>query len=687
MRSKAVLKALILAPALIVVATTVSVAQQRPMTIDDLITTVRVSEPQLSPDGKTVMYVRTVTDAKTGQRNADIWSVPADGASAPRLLVGGEKSESSPRFLPDGKRIAFISSRSGTPQIYTANADGTDVKAVTKLAAGAQAPYVFSPDGSRLAFVSDVYPECASEACNKERAEEAEKNPVKVHRITRLLFRHWTEWRENVRHHIFVTDLATGETKDLTPGDFDSPTYFYESGALAFSPDGKEIAFASNREGNDAEAWTTNQDIFVVPVTGGELRRLTPGKGYDVQPVYSPDGRSIVVRSQRRAGFEADRWYLEVFDRATGQHRPVFETPDLSVGDFAFSADRKSIFFTAADRGVENLYRVTYPTGTPTIVAKGGSVASFEPGDGFVVFARSTMTSPVDVFRVELAGGTEKRLTNENESWLKNVAFSPAESKTVAGAEGAQVQYWLIKPTDFDASRKYPVVFLIHGGPQGAWEDSWSYRWNPQLWAAQGYVIAAPNPRGSTGFGQKFVDEISQDWGGKVMVDLDAVFNEVSRLPYADPQRMGIAGASYGGYAVNWIIGHTDRFKAAVSHDGVFNIESMALVTEELWFPEWDFGGAATSQAARANFDKWSPHRHAEKIKTPTLVITNELDYRVPVDQGIQLFTALRRNGVPSEMLIFPDEGHWVLKALNSRVWHEAVFAWLQKYLAPAPRS
>jgi dipeptidyl aminopeptidase/acylaminoacyl peptidase len=473
----------------------------------------------------------------------------------------------------------------------------------------------------------------------------------------------------------------------VTPGDFDSPPYFYEDGAIAFSPDGKEIAFASNREGNDVEAWTTNQDVFVVPVTGGEPKRLTSGKGYDVQPVYAPNGRSVVVRSQRRAGFEADRWYLEVYDRETGEHRPVFETPELSVGDFAFSADGRSILFTAAERGVENLYAVPYPTGTPTVIAKGGAISAFAPGEGVVVFARSAMNSPADVYSVDIASGAEKRLTSENESWVKTVAFSTPESKTVSGAGGAPVQYWLIKPPNFEPSRKYPVVFMIHGGPQGAWEDAWSYRWNPQLWAAQGYVIAAPNPRGSTGFGQKFVDEISQDWGGRVMTDLDAVFAEVARLPFADSQRMGIAGASYGGYAVNWIIGHTDRFKAAVSHDGVFNAESMALATEELWFPEWDFGGAATSEAARRNFEKWSPHQFAANIKTPTLVITNELDFRVPVDQGIQLFTALRRHGVPSEMLIFPDEGHWVLKAHNSRYWHEAVFGWLNKYLAPVPRS
>lgn len=670
----ALLIALIAAPA---------AAQQtgRAMAIDDLITAVRVSDPQVSPDGRTVVYVRMTTDPKDGRRNADIWMVPADGSSAPKSFIAGEKSENTPRFSPDGKRIAFISTRDGDPQIYIADADGTNPRVLTKLAAGAQPPLVWSGDGRRIAFVSDAYPECTDEACNKRMAEEAEKNPVKVHRVTRLLYRHWSEWRENVRHHILVADVETGTTRDVTPGDFDSPPYFYEDGAIAFSPDGEEIAFASNREGDDVEAWTTNQDIWIVPVTGGEAKRLATGKGYDVQPAFSPDARSIVVRSQRRAGFEADRWYLDVYDRATGERRTVFESPDLSVGDFAFAPDGRSIYFTAADGGAHNLYVVGYPTGTPKPIVKGGGVSQFGAAGGFVVYAKSTMAAPADVFRVSAGGGAEEQLTRENAGWLKEVALTPAESRTVGGAGGTPIQYWLIRPPNFDASKKYPVIFMIHGGPQGAWEDSWSYRWNPQLWAAQGWVVAAPNPRGSTGFGQKFLDEISQDWGGKVMTDIDAVVGEVSRMPYVDSQRMGIAGASYGGYAVNWIIGHTDRFKAAVSHDGVFNLESMALATEELWFPEWEFGGPVTSEAARKNFEKWSPHRFVNNVKTPALIITNELDYRVPVDQGIQMFTALRRNGVPSEMLIFPDEGHWVLKALNSRVWHEAVFGWLKKYL------
>src|SRR6266545_93220 len=672
----------------VVLWTMVHAAAGRSMTIGDLITAVRVSEPQLSPDGRVVAYVRTVTNADTGKRNADIWVVPSDGSAAPKLLIGGEPSELTPTHAPDGKRLAFISTRNGTPQVFIASAGGTDVKQLTKLAMGAQTPMVLSPDGTRVAFVSDVYPECTDEACNARRAEEAEKNPVKAHHIKRLLFRHWTDWREELRHHVFLTEIESGRTVDITPGDYDSPPFFNEDNGVSFSPDGKQIAFVSNREGGDAESWTTNHDVWVVPVTGGAARRVTTvNKAADMQPVWSPDGQKIVMRSQRRAGFESDRWYLDVVDVASGQRQTVFDSPDLSVESFKFAPDGRAILFTAQDHGVVNIYAVAYPSGTPRLVTKGGAIAAVEVGRDFAVIAKNTLTAPTDLFRVALTGGDIKQLTRENDSWLKDVSFSPTESLTVQGAAGAQVQYWLIKPPNFDATRKYPVVFLIHGGPQGAWEDAWSFRWNPELWAAQGWVVAAPNPRGSTGFGQKFVDEISQDWGGKVMVDINATVDAVAKLPYVDTQRMGIAGASYGGYAVNWIIGHTNRFKAAVSHDGVYNIESMMGSTEELWFPEWEMGGTTWSAAARENIAKWSPHRFAPQMKTPTLVITNELDYRVPVDQGIQLFTALRRQNVPSEMLIFPDEGHWVLKALNSKYWHEQVFGWMKRWLEATPAT
>ena len=660
-------------------------AAGRAMTIEDLLGAVRVSDPQLAPDGRSVAFVRTTTDLKTGGRNSDIWTVDASGSGEPRELIGGDKSESTPRFSGDGRRLAFISSRDGAPQVYVANTDGDEIRKITDLAMGVQPPLVISADGSRVAFVSDVYPGCADEDCNARKKEEADKNPVKARRLTRLFYRHWDEWRDAVRHHVFVADVESRRALDLTPGDVDSPPTQQEGSAIALSPDGRELAFVSNREGNDREAWTTNNDVFVVPVGGGEPRKITANPAADVQPVFSPDGRTIYVRAQRRPGFESDRWYIDAYDRTSGARRTVFEAPDISVGDFSLSQDGSSIWFTASREARDNLFTVPAAGGTPTQVARGGSIASASPGEGFVVFSRSSLTAPAELFRISADGRDTKPLTKLNASWLDEVSFAEPQSLKASGAGGTAIQYWLITPPGFDATKKYPVVFLIHGGPQGAWGDAWSSRWNPSLWAAQGWVIVAPNPRGSTGFGQKFVDEISGDWGGKVMTDLDAVFAAASKLPYADPSRMGIAGASYGGYAVNWIIAHTDRFRAAVSHDGVFNLESMSMATEELWFTEWEFGGRPWDAKARAQFAKWSPHLHAHNIKTPTLIITNELDFRVPVDQGMQMFTVLRRNGVPAEMIVFPDEGHWVLKANNSRYWHEAVFGWMNRHLNGEP--
>jgi dipeptidyl aminopeptidase/acylaminoacyl peptidase len=657
---------------------------KRAMEVADLITAVRVGNPQLSPDGAQVLFERTTTDPASGRRNADIWRVPADGSARPTLFIGGDKSDNTPRFFADG-RVAFISTRDGAAQVYMTDAAGGNARAMTKVPGGVQPPLVVSRDGRRIAYVTDVYPSCADIACNERLRDQAEKDPVKVRELKTLGYRHWDEWRLGIRHHVYVTDVETGETHDVTPGDYDAPQHFYEDNAIAFSPDGATLAFASNRVGRDKEMSSTNRDVWLVPAVGGPLRQLTTNPAADEQPVFSPDGKFLAVRAQRRAGFESDRWYIDIYDLATGVRRTLFENVDMSADDIAFAPDGRSVYFAAADRGTHNVYVASLSGGAPSLVARGGAVAAFVPGPGFVIFAKSTLTSPPDLFRVGATGGAETPLTSENAAWTSQVEMPRVSSLTAKGAGGAPVQYWLFEPPGFDPSKKYPVVFIIHGGPQGDTADAWSTRWNPALWAAQGWIVAAPNPRGSTGFGQKFVDDISQDWCGKVMTDIGAVFDAVQKMPSADPRQMAVAGASYGGYAVDWIIGHDTRFKAAITHDGVFNLESMALTTEELWFTDWEFGGPPWSPAARANFARCSPHLAADRIRTPTLVVTNDQDFRVTVDQGLQLFTVLRRNGVPSMVLNFPDEGHWVLGALNSRRWHEEVFGWLKTYLGSTP--
>ncbi len=659
----------------------------RPMTLDDLLNAVRVSDPQLSPDGRWVAFVRTDTDPKTLKRNSDVCLVPADGSAPPRALTRSGKSDTAPRFSPDGRTLAFLSTRSGSSQLWVLDLGGGEPRKVTDVPGGVEAPVVFSPDGRRVALVADVYPGCADEACNRTRFEDAEKGPVRAYHLTRLWSRHWDSWRPEVRHHVLLADLETGKTTDVTPGDFDSPPHLYEDGGIAFSPDGRQIAVVSNREGKDAEAWTTNRDVFLVPAAGGEARKVTANPAADVDPRFTPDGRFLLTRSQRRPGFEADRWWLEAWDVATGAKRTLFSEPDLSVDEFCLSRDGRTVYFTAESEGRRNLYEVPLSGGRPKELKKGGAIGSLSAGPDVLVFSETTLTSPAEIFRLSLGGRTAsapvKNLTLANAKWLAETDRPAPESFTVKAAGGVPVQSWLLKPPGFDPARKYPVVFLIHGGPQGSWEDGWSFRWCPTLWAAQGWVVVLPNPRGSTGFGQTFVDEISGDWCGKVMTDLFAVFDDVARRPLADPKKMGIAGASYGGYAVNWILTQTDRFAAAVTHDGNFNLDTMAYGTEELWFTDWDLGGLPWSASFKAHSARCSPHNFAERIVTPTFVVSNELDYRVPFDQGYQLFTLLRRRGVPSEALVFPDEGHWVLKPWNSKLWHESVFGWMRKYLGP----
>jgi Tol biopolymer transport system component len=406
--------------------TTQSLGTQRgrAMTIDDLIAAVRVTDPQLSPDGSRVIFVRTTTDVKSGDRNADIWTVPADGSGPAKELIAGNKTDNTPRFSPDGRSIAFISSRDGAPQVYVSDPKGGNVRRVTNLSVGVQPPLVFSPDGSRIAVVSDVYPECSDEACNKRRSEEEEKNPVTVHHLTRLLYRHWDEWRANIRHHIFVADVESRQAIDVTPGDVDSPPGQQEDGAISFSPDGREIAFASNREGGDREAWTTNHDIWIVPSAGGSVKKVTTNPASDLQPLFSPDGRTLFVRAQRRPGFESDRWYLDAYDRSTGTKRTVFTSPDISATDYALSPDGSTIWFTAAQQGHDDLFSVPSAGGVPLRVSGGvGSVAAPRPGSAFVVVSRSSLNAPAEIFRVSVDGKSTTALTHENGSWLKDVAF------------------------------------------------------------------------------------------------------------------------------------------------------------------------------------------------------------------------------------------------------------------------
>ncbi len=661
------------------------------LTINELLKIRRVGDPQLSPDGRTVAYTITDVDKAVNRGTTHIYLVPVTGGE-PKMLATGERSSNSPRWSPDSRRLAFVSTREGTTQIWTIDVASGAQQKVTSVADGAGDP-LWSPDGKLIAFTSDVYPECANAACNKLRSEQADASKVKARIADRLLYRHWTSWKEGKRSHVFVTaSEGNMEARDMTPGDYDAPP-FSLGGPLdyAFSPDSKEFAFVRNTD--KVEATSTNGDIFTTPVAGGEAKRITAANlANDASPQYSPDGRFIAYRAQQRAGFESDRWQLMLYDRATNQSRSVTNSLDAGIESFTFSRDGQKIYFVVGERGLQPVYQVVLNNGTIVkLISDGFNDDVQVSADGrTMILTRSSAARPTEIYRASIndkarAGSSNSvtQLTHTNDAFISNFNLKPAELTSWEGANNAKVSGWIVKPADFTASKKYPLVVLIHGGPQGAWNDNWGYRWNPQIFAAQGYVVFLPNPRGSTGYGQKFVDEISQDWGGKAYTDIMNGVAQTASLPYVDRNRVGAAGGSYGGYMVDWIEGHNDdsrvQFKALVSHAGVFNLTSMYGATEELWFTDWEFGGTPWSNPEI--YTRWSPSMYVKNFKTPLLVIHGEQDFRVPVTEGLQLFTALQRQGVESKLLYFPDEGHWILKPQNSELWYTTVLNWFDAHL------
>ncbi|PYS62322.1 MAG: S9 family peptidase [Acidobacteria bacterium] len=662
---------------------TFAYAQERRFTIDELLKVRRVGDSQVSPKGDLVAFTITDMSVTANKGTTQIYVVPL-GAGEVRQLTNDEHSSASPRWSPDGEKLAFISARDGEDQIWTIDVSSGALKKITSLSTGAGDP-VWSPDGNWLAFASDVYPECLSDACNQKRAEEKAQSKVKVHVATRLLYRHWKSWKDGTRSHIFVVSANGGEARDLTPGDYDAPPFSLGGPTdYAFSPDSKELAVVSNHD--KVEATSTNADVWIVSVRGGNPKNITAAnRGFDGSPQYSPDGRFIAYRSQATPGFESDRFRLMLYDRKSGTARSLSESLDSWVDEFTFAPNSQTIYLTAEERGKQPIYSVSVSGGPVRKVVSDGfdSEPHLTKDGSTLVFSRSSMTTPNEVYRANIDGSGVTELSKANDPFISSFNLKPAEEVTWTGALGRKVAGWIIKPANFNARRKWPLVVLIHGGPQGAWNDNWGYRWNPQVWANNGYVVFTPNPRGSTGYGQQFVNEISGDWGGKVFTDISNGVAMVSGLPYVDKNRIGAAGASYGGYMIDWIEGHNSdprfHYKVLVSHDGVYNLTSMTGVTEELWFTDWEFKGTPWTNPAM--YDRWSPHKFVQNFKTPILIITNALDYRVPEGEGMQLFTAVQRMGVESKLLDFPDEGHWVLKPANSQFWHNTVLDWMDKHL------
>ena len=660
-------------------------SRQRAIQFDDMIAMHRISDPQISPDGQWVAYVVTTPDMQANRNFSNIWLVPAAGGAERELTRGG--SDSRPRWSPDGKKIAFLSSRDGAQQVYVISLYGGESSRVTFLSTGADNE-LWSPDGKWLAFISSVYPDCKDDACNKSRDEAVAKNPVKAHVAQRLLYRHWTAWADGKRSHLFVVSAAGGAApRDLTPrADYDVPPFNLGAPeAIAFSPDSREICFTANTDKD--EALSTNGDLFTVPVNGSSApKRITTNKGDDWGPAYSPDGKWIAYRAQMTPHYESDRWRLMLHNRSNGEVADLTREFDRNVESYEWTPDSRTIYFQAEDRAEMPIFSIAAaPGNSPNrVIAKGFNAEFSLSADGKkIIFSRSSLTYPAELFSANSDGSEVKQLTHQNTSLVEQFDMPPAEPFWFEGAGGTRVEGLLVKPPHFDATKKYPMLFLVHGGPQGAWDDEWGYRWNPQIMAAPGYVVAMVNPRGSTGYGQKFTDEIQGDWGGKVYEDLmKGVDYAVAHFPFIDSTRLAEAGGSYGGYMTDWIATHTGRFRCLISHAGPYDLTSMYGSTEELWFVEHDLEG--TPWANPEMYSKWSPSAFAgalSKFRTPTLVIDGELDFRVPYTQDLEFFTALQRQGVPSKLVIFPDEGHWVLKPQNSKFWYQTFLGWLAAYL------
>jgi dipeptidyl aminopeptidase/acylaminoacyl peptidase len=655
------------------------------MTFDDLMAVQRVGEPQISPDGRAVVYTVGTSDMETNRIAHNIWIVSTALGSQPRQLTQ-TGHDTRPQWSPDGKSIAFLSSREGIPQIYVMPAQGGNAKKITSLSTGADNEK-WSPDGRWVAFTSSVFPDCADDACNRGRDDAAEKNKVKARVYDHLLYRHWLHWSDGKRSHLFLVAANGGAPRDVTPhAEYDvPPDERGDANDFAFSPDSKELCFTAVTD--RPEAISTNGDLFVVPTSGGEAKRITSNPGFDGHPAYSPDGRFIAYHSQKTPEYESDRWRLMVYDRTSETHTEVAESFDRSVDEIAWSPDSKKIYFTATSEAEQPVYEIaaSAPGSTPQEIVKDSfndDISLSADGNTFA-FLRSSLIAPAEVFASRGDGSGARQLSEHNAARLASIDMNSPESFWYEGAGGARIQGMLIRPPHFDASRKYPLLLLIHGGPQSLWSDSWGYRWNEELFAAPGYVAVMINPRGSTSYGQKFTDEITDDWGGRVYEDLmKGVDYVLEKYTFVDQSRVAAAGGSYGGYMVDWIATHTGRFKALISHAGVYDKTAMYGATEEIWFEEHDMAG--TPWTHPESYQKWSPSTYAgdlSKYKTPTLVICGELDYRVPYTQSLEFYTAMQRQNVPSKLVVYPDEGHWILKPQNSRLWYKTFFDWLAAYL------
>ena len=669
-----------LALALIGVALATAPVAAKGLTVDDMLAMQRIGDPQVSPDGKLVAFSVRDTDLDANKGRYDIWVVGTDGSNA-RRLTSHPDNDTDARWSPDGRHLYFMSTRSGSSQVWRIAIAGGEAEQVTKLPIDLNGFTLF-PDGRRMVVSMDVWADAKTLADTVKRDEAKSKSKVKARTYDNLLFRHWDGWEDGKFSHIFVWDPAKpDEARDLTPGlTTDTPTHpFGGMDEIDVSPDGRQVAYVIRNAGKQ-NAWQTNTDVFLVATDGkSKAVNLTAANpAYDFSPVFSPDGKWLAVTQMKRAGYEADRQRISVIEVATRKTRVVTEAWDRSAGSIEWSPDGRTIYTDTDNIGNHSLFSIDVASGTAKLLVEKGTNTSPRLAGDRLVFAKDTLHMPVELFTVKLDGTEPRQITHLNDERVKKITWGAYEQFSFKGAKGDTVYGYVIKPAGFTGG-KVPVAFVIHGGPQGSFGDHFHYRWNPQAYAGAGYGTVFIDFHGSTGYGQAFTDAINHDWGGApyedLMLGLDAA---LAKYPWLDGTRAAALGASYGGYMINWINGHTDRFKALVCHDGNLDERMAYYDTEELWFPEWEHGGVPWEKPD--GYTKHNPIDFVKNWKTPTLVVHGALDYRVVDTQGMSTFTALQRKGVPSRFLHFPDENHWVLKPQNSKLWHEEVLAWLARW-------
>ena len=670
-------------------ATGVSAAEQKAFSVDDLVRLDRVSDPQLSPDGRYVAFTVHETDLDADKRRADLWLLDLDADKAePRHLTRDPANDTNPRWSPDSRNIYFLSTRSGSSQVWRLSLDGGEAMQVTRLPVDVNALKV-APKGSRLLVSLDVFPDCADLDCTAKRVEAAGKSQEKGHAHDRLFVRHWDTWDDGRQAHLYSIALdkdgkVSGAAVSLS-GKLDADVPSKPMGGdeeFNFSPDGTRVAFSARIKGK-TEPWSTNFDIYEVAADGSdEPRNLTADNlAWDTQPNYSADGHTLVWMAMDRPTFEADRFHLVVKDLRSGAVRPLTKDWDRSINRFTIAPASRQIYASADNLGQDALWTIDMRSGKASAVQAEGQVTDFSVGPQSVVYGLASLTAPVDLYSVNLGGGHAQRLTHFNAALLGTRSMGTPEQFTFSGWNGETVHAYVVKPADFAAGAKYPIAFIVHGGPQVSFGNAWSYRWNPQVYAGAGYAVVFVDFHGSPGYGQAFTDSISGDWGGKPLEDLrKGLAAAVEKYPWLDGNRACALGASYGGYMMNWIEGNwPDGFRCIVNHAGIFDGRGMYYQTEELWFEEWEHGGPQYEKPE--NYEKFNPVDHVAAWRTPMLVTHGQQDFRVPYGQGLSAFTALQRRGIESRLVIFPDENHWILKPHDSLQWHREVLSWLDKWL------